>query len=96
MANDAAPGGHTVARMYLNRIGTFGIRPALHALRAVRIAVSVNDGRTWRELPVTRKSGYWTVVIPDPASGYVSLRSTVTDVRGDSTVETIYRAFGVS
>ncbi len=96
MGNNAAPGGHTVTRMYLNRIGIFGIRPPLHALRTVRIAVSVNNGRTWRELPATRKAGYWTVDIPDPASGYVSLRSTVTDVKGNSSVETIYRAFGVS
>jgi hypothetical protein len=96
MANDAAPGGRTVTRIYLNRVGTFGIRPALHALRTVRIAVSVDDGLTWRELAVTRKPGYWTVIIPDPVSGYVSLRSTVTDVRGNGTVETIYRAYGVS
>ena len=32
MANDAAPGGRTVTRMYLDRIGVFGIRPPLHAL----------------------------------------------------------------
>jgi hypothetical protein len=39
---------------------------------------------------------YWLATVPDPASGYVSLRSVVTDVHGDSSVQTIYRAFAVA
>jgi hypothetical protein len=31
-----------------------------------------------------------------PAAGYVALRSTVVDVQGDSMVQTIYRAYGIS
>jgi hypothetical protein len=40
--------------------------------------------------------GGWTALIADPASGCVSLRSTVADVHGDRTVKTIYRAYGIS
>ena len=41
-------------------------------------------------------SGEWLAKVRDPASGFISLRSTVTDIKGDSTVETINRAYGVS
>jgi hypothetical protein len=34
--------------------------------------------------------------VHDPASGYVALRSVVTDTRGDSTTETIYRAYAIA
>ena len=95
MANNAAPGGRTVTRIYLDRIGVFGIPPPRRALGTVRMAVSYNGGRSWQQLRVSRKSRYWSVTIPDPATGYVSLRSTVTDVQGNRSVETIYRAYGV-
>lgn len=94
MTNDAPPGGHTVTRMYLTRTGIYGYTKR-YALRTVLVAESVNGGRSWRQLQVTRKPGYWAVTISDPAGGYVSLRARVTDVKGDSTVETIYRAYGV-
>jgi hypothetical protein len=37
----------------------------------------------------------WLAKVRHPASGFISLRSTVTDIKGDSTVETINRAYGV-
>ena len=82
MTNDAPPGGHTVTRMYLTRTGIYGYSRR-YALRTILVAESVNGGRSWRQLQVTRKPGYWAVTISDPASGYVSLRATVTDVKGD-------------
>jgi hypothetical protein len=45
---------------------------------------------------VTRRGRAWIARIPDPVNGQVSLRSTVTDVHGDSTTETIYQAYGIS
>lgn len=47
-------------------------------------------------LTATKHGGYWLATVRNPASGYVSLRSIVTDVRGDSTTETIYRAYAVN
>jgi hypothetical protein len=35
-------------------------------------------------------------VVTNPAGGYVSLRATVTGSHGDSSTETIYRAYGIS
>jgi hypothetical protein len=39
---------------------------------------------------------YWLATVPDPASGYVALRSTVIDSHGNKSVETIYRAYAIS
>jgi len=95
-SNQAAPGQRTVVKVYIDRTGIEGLAPHRYALRTVRVQESFNDGRTWRQLPVTRKHGYWAVTVTDRSTGYVSLRSTVIDARGNSTVETIYRAYGIS
>ncbi len=62
----------------------------------MRVLVSFNDGKTWQRLAITRVHGIWRAVVHDPATGYVSLRSLVTDVHGDSTEQTVYRAYAVS
>jgi hypothetical protein len=46
-------------------------------------------------LKASNAGGYWLVSAPDPASGYVALRSTVIEVKGDSTEQIIYRAYGI-
>lgn len=94
-SNEAAPGHKTVIRMYIDRTGIDGLAPHRYALRTIRVQASFNDGGTWQQLPVTRVRGHWVVTVADPSAGFVSLRSTVTDVRGNSTVETIYRAYGI-
>jgi hypothetical protein len=90
--NDAAPNGHTQLRVR--------VWPARHGrefrLKTVRLQVSFDSGANWRSIALSQKGGYWLAQIPDPASGFVSLRSTVTDVQGDSSVETIYRGYGIS
>jgi hypothetical protein len=58
--------------------------------------VSYDQGRTWQPVTAVRISaGRWRVTITDPASGFVSLRSAITDSNGDVSTETVYRAFGV-
>ena len=96
LENQAAAGGHTVLRITVDRAGR-DLNPApRYRLREVRVQMSVNGGATWRTLTLTRRGRYWLATVPDPASGYVSLRSVVTDVHGDSSVQTIYRAFAVA
>jgi hypothetical protein len=95
-SNQAVPGQRTVVKVYIDRTGIEGLAPHRYALRAVRVQESFNDGRVWRQLPVAREHGYWVVTVTDRSKGYVSLRSTVIDARGNSTVETIYRAYGIS
>jgi hypothetical protein len=96
LANDAAPGGATTVRIELTRRSQTASASLQYKLRSVSVQASDDNGTSWQQLRVTQHGGYWLVTVPDPASGYVSLRSIVTDVRGDSTVETIYRAYGIS
>ena len=92
MNNDAAPDAVTALRMRVSR----GRPGRTYRSKTVRLQLSVDDGKTWRSIALTAHRGYWIAEIPDPASGFVSLRSTVTDFRGDTTVQTIYRAYGIS
>jgi hypothetical protein len=68
----------------------------LHKLKTVRLQVSFNGGTTWHGVSLVRHGRGWLASVHDPASGYVSLRSTVVDSVGDSTVQTIYRAYSVN
>jgi hypothetical protein len=96
MDNQAPSGGHTALRITVDRAGDEFSPAPRYKLRTVKVQMSVNGGTTWRTLTLTRRSGYWLATVPDPASGYVSLRSVVTDVRGDSSVQVIYRAFAIA
>jgi hypothetical protein len=87
--NSAAPGARTTLVIHVLHGGTA-------KLRTVEVQESGNGGKTWHRLHLTRSGGGWQGVITDPASGFVSLRSTVTNVKGDSTVETVYHAYGIS
>ena len=49
----------------------------------------------WSRAVVSGAEDGTSAFVPAPAAGYVALRSTVTDVRGDSTVQTIYRAYQI-
>jgi hypothetical protein len=95
--NDAAPGASTPVRLTISRAGSHSL-PAMpgYRLRSVQLDVSYDGGTTWQQVKLMPGKAAWTALIADPASGYVSLRSTVADVHGDRTVETIYRAYGIS
>jgi hypothetical protein len=66
-----------------------------YALGEVRVLASFNGGQTWHRLAISRSGRNWLAVVRDPASGNVTLRSIVTDVKGDSRTETIYRAYAI-
>jgi hypothetical protein len=60
------------------------------------VEVSTNGGKTWQKLAIKKHGSSWLATVHDPASGYVALRSVVTDVKGDSTVQTIYQAYSIA
>lgn len=66
-----------------------------HRIKTVRLEVSRDAGLSWHVVRVINKAGKWMAEVPNPFSCFVSLRSVVTDVKGDSTVETVYRAYEV-
>jgi hypothetical protein len=65
-------------------------------LRTVHVQASFDGGKVWRAVRLLRRGGHWLALVPAAKSGYVALRSTVTDTHGDSTVQTIYRAYQIA
>jgi subtilisin family serine protease len=64
-------------------------------LTTLTVEASLNDGRTWRPLTVTRDrpdGGIATITHP-PGGGAVSLRATATDSDGNTVTQTIIRAY---
>ncbi len=94
--NLAPAGGTTVLQILIQRPGNAGTPTPVYRLNSIRLQVSVNGGTTWRSLKLIRSHGFWRAAVHDPASGFVSLRSVVTDVHGDRTEQTVYHAYGVS
>jgi hypothetical protein len=94
-SNQAAPGSTRIV-MHVIRTGGYGADMALrYGLHSVRVQYSTDGGHRWQTASVAARRGYWVVTVPSTGSA-VSLRSTVTDVKGNSSVETIYNAYGVS
>ena len=96
MTNQAEPGVTTTVEFQVVRNGGDGTAARHYALREVRVLASFNGGQAWHRLPISRSGRSWLAVVHDPASGYVALRSIVTDVKGDSTTETIDRAYAIA
>jgi len=95
--NQAPAGSRTEVRVQVIEPRAAGFRsPPRHAVRTVIVEVSFNDGKTWHAIAVTGHGTAWKATIDDPASGYVSLRSIVTDSAGDRTTETIYQAYAIA
>jgi hypothetical protein len=95
LSNQAVPGPTRIV-LHVIRNGGYTADMALrYRLRSVRVEYSVNGGRTWVSVPVATRRGYWVVTVPSTGAA-VSLRSIVTDVKGNSTVETVHDAYGVS
>jgi hypothetical protein len=95
-ANQAPADGMTVLDVTIARPGNDGVPTPVYRLKAVKIYASFNDGASWQLLTARRHGRAWQVTITDPSSGYVAIRSIVTDVRGDSTEQTVYRAYGIT
>ena len=97
LANDAPAGGTTRVRITISLAydpGDAGM--VRYPIRSVRLEVSADGGRTWQVVRVTGHGLTRWAQVPDPASGYVTIRTVVTDVRGDTSTQTVYQAYGVA
>lgn len=92
LRNDAGPAATTPVRLTIRP----GQSERLDAIKSVEVQASYDGGATWQAVPVSGKGVSWLARVKDPAGGFVSLRSTVTDVQGNTTIETIDRAYGIS
>ena len=94
--NLAAAGATTTVAFQIHRAGQQGTPASRYAFKSIRVLASFNGGKTWQTLKISRHGSGWLTSVPDPLTGYVALRSIVTDVHGDRTVQTIYRAYSVN
>lgn len=95
LGNAAAPGAKTPIVAQIVK-GAYPDSPTpRNVIRSVRIQASFDGGKTWHQLALTHKGSYWTAEVRDPASGFVSLRSVVTNTAGDSTTQTFYDAYAI-
>ncbi|MFG2955870.1 hypothetical protein ACGF5O_19375 [Streptomyces sp. NPDC048291] len=94
--NQAAPNGTTTVQVSAGR-GSQGPDTKLTKVTAksVRVWSSADGGKTWKAATVKHSGSTWQATVHNPASGAVALRSEVTDAAGDSSVETVYRAYAI-
>jgi subtilisin family serine protease len=64
-------------------------------IASLAVDVSYDDGKTWRKASVGRDGDHWKVTVRHPKSGFVSLRSSTSDVDGNRQVQTIVRAYQI-
>jgi subtilisin family serine protease len=90
--NHAPAGRRITIPVTVNRQhGATGPRPALN-----RVEYSVDDGATWVRVTPRKKGDCWEVSVPNPASGFVSLRAAASDRDGNTVTQTILRAYRVA
>ncbi len=94
--DQAAAGSTTKLAISVRRASGGSLNAAGYQIRTITVQASFDGGASWRTVKLIRHGSGWTGAVHDPSSGFVSLRSTVTDSRGDSTVETISQAYGIS
>lgn len=96
--NSAAPNSTTQVDIGLRRMDVAGGDPAYAAetVRTVRVYASHDNGGTWSAVPVHASGSSWVADVPEPAtSGLVALRTVVTDTAGDTSQQSVYRAYRV-
>jgi hypothetical protein len=94
--NLARPASLTYVRAWPTQSNyQFAPGPASSA-RSFVAEVSSNDGKTWRKVRAVRHKGFWLLAVRNPKSGFVALRATVISSSGDTSTQTIYRAYGIS
>jgi hypothetical protein len=95
--NQAAPGSRTTVTLGMQRSKP---RDPIHQLsdsvKKVQAWDSTDGGKTWHAVTVKHCGSTWTTVVTNPASGWVSLRSEVTDSHGDTSTTTVVNGYAVS
>jgi hypothetical protein len=66
------------------------------SIAGATLAVSFDDGRSWRTVAVVRVGSSWRAVFTAPQSGFVSLKATAWDTRGNRITQEITRAYGLA
>ncbi|MFF0482355.1 S8 family serine peptidase [Streptomyces sp. NPDC004435] len=82
-------------RIRLSVTGHAGYRPG--ALTSASLSYSYDGGTTWTEAPVTKSGGEWIATVNHTgATGKpVTLKTELTDAKGNSVTQTVVRAYDV-
>jgi hypothetical protein len=94
--NLARPASFTYVRAWPTQNNYQFAQGRASAARSFVAEVSSNNGKSWRKVRAVRHKGFWLFAVRNPKSGFVSLRATVVSSAGDTSIETIYRAYGIS
>lgn len=95
LTNRAAPGSRTTVLMRFARQSPDTTNIPRDSVTKVQ-AWFCADGTHWTSVAAHRTSAGWIATVPNPASGYVSLRVRATGSHGDTSSETVYRAYAIS
>lgn len=95
--NLAHPGSRTAVLLPLQRQrpSEGDVRQLPDSVRSVRLLYTVDGGAHWHSAPVHKSGSSFAASITNPRSGYVGLKSTVTDTHGGYTTTTVLRAYGI-
>ena len=67
------------------------------AVRSVAVQASVDDGATWRSVPVVGAKARWKALVRHPDGvEFVSLKVKAVDAAGNSVEQMTMRAYGVN
>jgi hypothetical protein len=93
--NRAAPGSKTSVRVSFTQ-GSYALAPKPDVpVRSFTAQASFDDGKTWHAVSVIKHKGFFTFVVRNPSSGFVTLRTVTVNTHGNSSTETIDRAYGI-
>jgi hypothetical protein len=93
--NQAMPGSTTTVKVTPIRSASDPNAPVVPDSVTKLQAWWSGDGVHWNALAVAHGTG-WTVAVHNPAKGYVYLRAEVTGSHGDTSTETVYKAYAIS
>ena len=69
---------------------------AVGRVRSIRVEVSYDDGKTWRQAPLRGSGDHRTATVQHPrGAGFVSLRVNAVDTKGNTVRETVIRAYAI-
>lgn len=76
---------------------TFVQQATAGPVKSASVSVSFDGGATWRDVPTSKRSGTYTASVSHPRdrSGFVSLRATAVDTKGNTVTTTVLRAYQV-
>ncbi|MFC0509287.1 S8 family serine peptidase [Micromonospora costi] len=74
---------------------TFAQQATAGRVTSAEVSVSYDDGTTWVSVPTTEKNGKYTAEVRQPKdkTGFVSLRATAADSKGNTVTTTVHRAY---